>query len=83
MQQATADALIERGAKIGIQKGNEMDDDEKLLQAVRRMVGDLLRRKFGNLSERPEKRLLKMDLAGLKTVALALLSAKSLEDLGL
>ena len=86
-----ADALMEKGKKIGIEEGEKLGIErgkkigveEGALSATRRMAGDLLKQKFGELPERAERRLLAMDLAGLQALTLAVLSANSLDDLGL
>ena len=74
-----ADALMEKGEKIGVEKGERIGVEK----GVRQVAGDLLRQKFGNLPERAERCLLTMDVAGLHRLTLAVSSAKSLDDLGL
>jgi hypothetical protein len=78
---------IELGEKIGIEKGKQIGVQEGkqigVQEGVRRVVGDLLRQKFGALPVMAERRLLTMDLAGLQALTLGVLSANSLDDLGL
>jgi hypothetical protein len=74
-----ADVLKEEGKKIGIEEGEKIGIEK----GVRRMAGDLLKQKFGVLPERAESRLLTMDLARVQALALGVLSANSLDDLGL
>jgi hypothetical protein len=90
-----ADALMEKGEKIGVEKGERIgvekgerigiEKGERIgvEKGVRQVAGDLLRQKFGNLPERAERCLLTMDVAGLQRLSLAVSSAKSLDDLGL
>jgi hypothetical protein len=74
---------IEKGERIGIEKGERIGFEKGILQASRRVAGDLLRQKFGMLPERTERRLLAMDLDGVQALTLAVSSANSLDDLGL
>ena len=74
---------IEKGERIGIEKGERIGFEKGILQASRRVAGDLLRQKFRVLPERAERRLLAMDLAEVQALTLAVSSANSLDDLGL